>query len=491
MSNSEMKPWDRFCEFVAESTRIFRGFSMALDAKKLLFAFCGVVLWGLGIMLLNVLPQAVIPIAAGVVALAVIFVAAARSQTDVASKNFVLALVGAILAVIVIVALLIWAGVDAKGPGFLMNVYKLLWTLAVAAFFGTAVCRIAALDAATEETISPKQTLRFALGKISTSIWTLLTPILAVVGFGIILLIIGFIARIPILQHVWYVIVGLLYILALLGGLLFAMALVVYIPGLILFQPAVGAEGNDSFDAISRAYSYVFGRPWRLLFYGIVSLLYVKIVLGVVSIMFAWSGRITNLFLAEGAGGIISDENVLDLGKVFGLGFARDPLTNVAQAASYLRETVFGSPFSGPFFSAAGHVIDGNVFETFKQAAHPGGWLIVFWQYVLLAFFLAFAVSFIYSVFTQIYFLMRKACDGTPFEEVYIEAPEEEQYAEEFPEKAEETPEKAQEAQEGKEGEAAEKPPEKAADEDEPVDLAGGEEQQQEAPEKEEDDEEK
>ena len=483
MSDSEMKSWDRFCEFGAESTRIFRAFSMALDAKKLLFAFCGVVLWATGTMLLNVLPQAFVPIAAGVVALIIVFLAAARSQTDLVSKNFVLALVGAILGVIAVVVLLIWVGAGKGQGNILMPIYKVAWTLAAAAFFGTAICRIAALDAATEETISPKETLRFSLKKLSTSIWTLLTPVLAVVGFGIVLLVIGFMTRIPVFEHFWYFVIGLFYIIALMGGLFFAVTLLVYIPGLVLFQPAIGAEGNDSFDAISRAYSYVFGRPWRLLFYGIVSLIYGKIVLAVVSIIFAWSGRVTNLFLVQGAGGTIGDKaKDLDLGSVvFGLPFVQDPLANVAAAAGYLRDTVFGSPFAGPFFGAGRHVLDGNVYETFRDAGHPGGWLIIFWQYILLAIFMAFAVSFIYSLFTQIYFLMRKACDGTPFEEVYMEAPEEEQYAEEFPEKA--GGEDAEEAVTKKEPAAprTKKKLEKKEEEEKPIDLAGGEKDEPEA----------
>ncbi len=472
MSDPDIKPWERFCDFAAESTRTFRAFSMALDAKKLLFAFCGVVLWMVGTMLLNILPQWLVPIAAGLVAIIFIFVAAARSRSDVASRNFVLALVGAILGVIVVVALLVWAGAQVRGPGYLMNTYRVLWALAVASFFGTAVCRIAALDAATEEAISPRETLRFSLAKLSTSIWTLLTPILAVVGFGIVLLVIGAIARIPVLGHVWYVIIGLLYIVALLGGLFFAITLLVYIPGLALFQPAIGAEGNDSFDAISRAYSYVFGRPWRLLFYGIIALVYGKIVLAVVSIVFAWAGRITNIFLSQGAGEKIGEHIVLDLGRVFGMPVSTDPLSNVALAAEYLRHSVFGPVLSGPFFGAGRHIMDGNVYETFKNAGHPGGWLMVFWQYVLLAVFLAFAVSFIYSLFTQIYFLMRKACDGTPFEEIYIETPEEEEYAGEFPEK----PEPEEPAGEG--SPSAEAPPEEpepeTEKEDKPIDLSEG-----------------
>jgi hypothetical protein len=479
-----MKPWDRFCEFASESTRIFKAFSMALDAKKLLFAFCGVVLWGLGAMLLNVLPNAVIPIVAGALAIVMIFVILARSETDVATKGFVLTLVGSIIAIIVVAGLLVWAGrARSEQPALLLNIYRALWTLAVAAFFGTAVCRIAAVDAATESAIGPRETMRFALKKLSTSVWTLLTPVLAVVGFGIVLMILGVIARIPAVGYVWYVIIGLLYIIALLAGLFFALTVLVYIPGLVLFQPAIGAEGNDSFDAISRAYSFVFGRPWRLLFYGIVSTVYVKIVLAVVAIIFAWAGRITNIFLAQGVGDRMADKvSALDLGDtVFQMGYSADPVGNVANGATYLRATV-GAPLFGPFLNSGRHILGGNVLTSFGKAGHPGGWFIIFWQYILLSIFMAFAVCLLYSVFTQIYFLMRKACDGTPFEEVYIETPEEEEYEAEFP---------AEGAEEGAAGGEEEKPKAPKARKkrsrkkkdvpEEPIDLAGEEEKPEES----------
>ncbi len=479
MSGSEMKPWDRFCEFASESTRIFKAFSMALDAKKLLFAFCGVVLWGLGAMLLNVLPNAVIPIVAGALAIVMIFVILARSETDVATKGFVLTLVGSIIAIIIIAGLLVWAGrARSEEQDLLLNIYRTLWTLAVAAFFGTAVCRIAAVDAATESAIGPRETTRFALKKLSTSVWTLLTPVLAVIGFGIALMIIGVIARIPAVGYVWYIIIGLLYIIALLAGLFFALTLIVYIPGLVLFQPAIGAEGNDSFDAISRAYSFVFGRPWRLLFYGIVSAVYVKIVLAVVAIIFAWAGRITNIFLAQGIGKQMSaNVNALDLGDtVFKMGYSADPVGNVGNAAAYLRATV-QAPLFGPFLNSGRHILGGNVLKSFEAAGHPGGWFIIFWQYILLSIFMAFAISLLYSVFTQIYFLMRKACDGTPFEEVYIETPEEEEYEAEFPDEAGEGAAGGEEKK-PKAPKARKKRARKKKDvTEEPIDLAGGEEE--------------
>ena len=41
-----------------------------------------------------------------------------------------------------------------------------------------------------------------------------------------------------------------------------------------LLFPAVSAEGTDAFDAVSRAFSYVFSKPWKLLLYHLVGLAY-------------------------------------------------------------------------------------------------------------------------------------------------------------------------------------------------------------------------
>jgi len=70
------------------------------------------------------------------------------------------------------------------------------------------------------------------------------------------------------------IIAGLLFILALLGGLVMTLVLVGLLGGLNLMYPTIGVEGSDSFDAISRSFSYVFARPWLMLWYTLVSLVY-------------------------------------------------------------------------------------------------------------------------------------------------------------------------------------------------------------------------
>src|SRR3712207_1254606 len=44
--------------------------------------------------------------------------------------------------------------------------------------------------------------------------------------------------------------------------------------GFNLMYPTVAVEGSDSFDAISRSFSYVYAKPWRMLFYSLVAIAY-------------------------------------------------------------------------------------------------------------------------------------------------------------------------------------------------------------------------
>lgn len=419
MPESDVRPWERFTDFLAESTRIFRGFSMALDAKKLAFALAGVIVWALGAMLIHALigHPWVLLVAAGGVATAVLLVFMARSTTETFTKNTIIAAAAVLVAIWAVVAILWLTAAEWRG---LFGVIQMIWALAVASLFGTAVARIAALNATADETIGPRETTRFALRKFSTAIWTLIVPIAAVIAYGILLIVLSLPGRIPAVGTVWYIAIGALYIVFLLGGLFFAAVLLVYIPSLLLFQPAIATEGNDSFDAVSRAYSYVFGRPWRLLFYTAEAYIYGTIVMKIGALFVIGAGLITNRFVAVGMGDRMAGQlSSLNLGAILA-----DPFGPFDSVGTFLTWT--------PVAKAVGHFTMGGVGESFADAGGPGGWLVVFWQHVLLAIYLAFALSLLYSLITQVYLLMRKAVDGTPFEEVYIETPEEEAFAAQF-----------------------------------------------------------
>ena len=63
---------------------------------------------------------------------------------------------------------------------------------------------------------------------------------------------------------------GLVWPLALVGGLLMGIFMLGLVFGWPLMWGAISTEGTDSFDALSRSYSYVYQRPYHYLFYSIV-----------------------------------------------------------------------------------------------------------------------------------------------------------------------------------------------------------------------------
>ena len=44
--------------------------------------------------------------------------------------------------------------------------------------------------------------------------------------------------------------------------------------GFNLMYPTIAVEGSDSFDAISRSFSYIYARPWRMIWYTMVAIVY-------------------------------------------------------------------------------------------------------------------------------------------------------------------------------------------------------------------------
>jgi len=81
------------------------------------------------------------------------------------------------------------------------------------------------------------------------------------------MLCIGVLLRSPV--SLW--IAAVLWPVLLLGGLMMAILLLGLLFGWPLMWATISSEGTDSFDALSRAYAYVFQRPLNYLFYALVA----------------------------------------------------------------------------------------------------------------------------------------------------------------------------------------------------------------------------
>lgn len=146
-----------------------------------------------------------------------------------------------------------------------------LWMLGVWGFFGGAITRIAALRLGREERIGLGAALRHARRRFWSYVASPLFPLLAVILSGLPLWGLGALLRLdwaaPLVGAVWF--------LSLLGGLVMALFLLGLLFGWPLMWGTLSCEREgDPFEAFSRSFAYTFQRPLHYLFYALVATTY-------------------------------------------------------------------------------------------------------------------------------------------------------------------------------------------------------------------------
>lgn len=287
------------------------------------------------------------------------------------------------------------------GPLWLFKFHPLyavlftLWFLIVWALFGGAIARIAAIHVARDEKISVRQALRFSMGKFLSFISAPLIPLLIILGMGVLVAAVG--AIFLYIPYVGPILLGLLFFLALLAGFVMTLVLVGTIGGFNLMYPTIAVEGSDSFDAISRSFSYVFARPWRMIFYTAVAVAYGALCYLFVRFFIFILLALTHFFVGWFLGG--------------------QPATYWNGLGTAAAIWPAPDPVSLPY----------NVdYGGLKWSEDAAAGLISFWVYLVIGMLGAFAISFYFSVNTIIYYLMRSEVDATEMDDVYVEQSEEE-----------------------------------------------------------------
>ncbi len=299
-------------------------------------------------------------------------------------------------------------------PGFfywaLLAVHALVWLvcehwvyaliflilgLGVVAFFGGAVHRISALHFAREEKISLTQALKFSCSRFLSFFTAPLIPL------AFILVIAGLLALGGLVGSFWYVgevLMGVLFFLAIAGGLVIALMGIGLVGGFPLMYPTIAVEGSDSFDAISRSFNYIFARPWRSALYGLVALVY---------------GTVTYLFVRFIAYLALSATHVFVKWGIIGYG---DRLHGDADKLDVLWTAPTFDSLFGPFN-----------WEAMTGAMPVVAWLIGLWVFLVAAAVTAYLLSYAASATTIIYCLLRRKVDATDLDDVYVEEAEEEE----------------------------------------------------------------
>ena len=267
-----------------------------------------------------------------------------------------------------------------------------LYFLAVWSIFGGAIARIAAVHVARDEKISIRQALRFSTNKFLSFLSAPIIPLLIVVAVGLVIAVGGFLCNIPFLGPI---IIGVFFFLALVAGFVMTLVLLGTAGGFNLMYPTIAVEGSDSFDAISRSFSYLYARPWRMAFYSGVAILYGSIcylfVRYFLYLMLSMTHYFVGLFIFRHA-------------------------DNQAR--------LWGAMWPSP--SAIGRLTYDVNFLPLGAGEKAGAFLVMIWVYLAIGLLGAFAISFYFSANTIIYFLMRHEVDATELDDVYLEQSDDE-----------------------------------------------------------------
>jgi hypothetical protein len=264
-----------------------------------------------------------------------------------------------------------------RAAGVTPVVYSLLcglWVLAVWSAIGGAITRIAAVALARDDRMGFLGGLKFGVRKWPSFFFAPLVPFSAVLA----LLVLGWVAGLLMKWNVSALVVAIFLpiLLAVCFGV--AVLLLGLLFGWPLIWPTISTEGTDSFDGLSRSYSYTFQRPLGYLFFVLVAGF-----LGALAALIAW---------------LLADWTI-DLmwwAVSWGAGVER---MNELTMAMILPDSADG------LLSATGSVL-------------------AFWNGCVMLLALAYVYSYFWTSVTRIYFLLRQRVDGTELDEVALEEAE-------------------------------------------------------------------
>jgi hypothetical protein len=259
--------------------------------------------------------------------------------------------------------------------------------LAVLSVIGGAVCRMAALQFARGERTGIIEALRFGVKRFTSFFFAPLLPIIGIGFVAGIIFVLGLGAKIP---YVGGLIMALLMVLVLFLGTLIAITLIGTAAGFNLMFPAVAYDGADAFDSVSRSFSYVFSRPWRMGFYTLTATIH---------------GAICYVFVRLFAFLLLSATHLL-LASAVGLGGNGGNIDAFWGKPEFMN--LIGSSSAAPT----------GVIENVAAV------IIYLALWVVAGLVVAVVINYYYSANTIIYALMRNKVDNAEIDEIHQDAEE-------------------------------------------------------------------
>ncbi len=247
-----------------------------------------------------------------------------------------------------------------------------LWMLVIWGFYGGAITRMAVVRLGREEQISLGEAMRFTRARLGSYIGSPLFLLFGVCLLGLPSYLLGLLMQL----NVGVPVAGVLWVVV----LLCALAMTVLLLGLLFGWPLMwgvisSQQYGDAFEAVSRSYSYAFGRPLHYLFYAILATVF---------------GALGWLLVYH-----VSEFVILMSRLPASLGTGPDRWAELL--AGMEEPSLTGS------------------------AVGVGTWLIGSLESVVRTVASAFGYSFFWCLAAAIYLLLRRDVDQTEFDEVFLE----------------------------------------------------------------------
>jgi hypothetical protein len=326
------------------------------------------------------------------------------------------------------VAKIVSPGVSAQTRVYLF--FILLANIAVWAFCGGIITRIAAIQLANKGPITFMQAVRFVAQRYISYLGAPLVPlgIIAAVAFGLFLY--GLVALIPFIGDILLLGLGLPVII--IGGAIMTVFLVGLV-GYPMMYTTLSVEGDqsDTFDALSRSVNYVYQSPWNYIWNWIVAVLY-----GAAVTLFVLFFVSLTVYVGKWGVGLAASLAWPDRKPEYLFIYApesfgwRELLTKDSPYAVQGEWVLYdrnGKPTTNPV-EAVRPVMEYKPVNPDVYAANKsdfwwynswGAGIVCFWLTAAFLMMLGFSYSFFWSAATMIYFLMRKKVDEAELDEVF------------------------------------------------------------------------
>jgi hypothetical protein len=313
--------------------------------------------------------------------------------------------------------------------------FLILFTnVAVWAFCGGVITRIAAVQLANKGPVTFMQAVRFVATRYLSYLGAPLIP-LGIIGAVVVgLIFYGLIALIPFVGDVFLLGIGLPVII--IGGAIMTVFLVGLV-GYPMMYPTLSVEGDqsDTFDALSRSVNYVYQAPWNYLWNWLVAVLYGAAVTLFV-LFFAslavyvgkWAVGITAglvwqdrkpeylfIYAPESFGWkeLLTKDSPYEIKPKGDRGWVwlNKEGRETANPAEGVRQVYLYEPAKPEEYARArGEFYAYNTW---------GAGIVCFWLTLAFLLMLGFSYSFFWSAATMIYYIMRKKVDEAELDEVF------------------------------------------------------------------------